>query len=106
MRRVVVAADAKSTLALLSELRGAIRMHARGDRGGMRLEHDNVGPVGIDRTTFDVDLDADVGLAQAFPGDGTTVTAVGYRWGFPSPSRFAQHYRDAYGVPPSDTLHS
>jgi AraC-like DNA-binding protein len=45
-------------------------------------------------------------LAQAFPGDGTTVTAVGYRWGFPSPSRFAQHYRDAYGVPPSGTLHS
>ena len=43
-------------------------------------------------------------LAQASPGDGTTVTTVSYRWGFPSPSRFAASYRAAYGVPPSDTL--
>ena len=43
-------------------------------------------------------------LAQASPGDGTTVTIVAYRWGFPSSSRFAQHYRAAYGVPPSRTL--
>jgi AraC-like DNA-binding protein len=43
-------------------------------------------------------------LAQASPGDGTTVTAVSYRWGFPSPSRFAATYRAVYGVQPSDTL--
>jgi AraC-like DNA-binding protein len=43
-------------------------------------------------------------LAQASPGDGTTVTTVSYRWGFPSPSRFAAAYRAAYGVSPSDTL--
>jgi len=43
-------------------------------------------------------------LAQASPGDGTTVSTVAYRWGFPSPSRFAAAYRGAYGVPPSDTL--
>jgi len=43
-------------------------------------------------------------LAQASRGDGTTVTTVSYRWGFPSPSRFAASYRAAYGVPPSDTL--
>jgi transcriptional regulator GlxA family with amidase domain len=43
-------------------------------------------------------------LAQASPGDGTTVTSVGYRWGFSSPSRLAQHYRAAYGTTPSDTL--
>ncbi|HEX5249066.1 MAG TPA: AraC family transcriptional regulator [Gaiellales bacterium] len=36
--------------------------------------------------------------------DGLTVTDVAYRWGFASPSRFAQHYRDAYGTKPSDTL--
>lgn len=43
-------------------------------------------------------------LAQANPDDGTTVTSVAYRWGFPSPSHFAQHYRTTYGVPPSHTL--
>jgi AraC-like DNA-binding protein len=34
-----------------------------------------------------------------------TVTAVAYRWGFPSTSRLAAQYRLAYGVPPSRTLH-
>jgi len=43
-------------------------------------------------------------LARARPGDGITVTAVSYRWGFSSPSRFAAEYRDAYGALPSDTL--
>jgi len=35
-----------------------------------------------------------------------SVTAVAYRWGFPSPSRFAARYRQAYGVLPSHTLHN
>jgi AraC-like DNA-binding protein len=34
----------------------------------------------------------------------TTVTAVAYRWGFASPSRFAASYRHAYGLSPSRTL--
>ena len=34
-----------------------------------------------------------------------TVTGVAYRWGFPSPTRFAAYYREAYGVQPSHTLH-
>ena len=33
-----------------------------------------------------------------------SVSAVAYRWGFPSPSRFAAAYRRAYGVPPSQSL--
>jgi AraC-like DNA-binding protein len=33
-----------------------------------------------------------------------TVTAVAYRWGFPSTSRFTEQYRSAYGVLPSHTL--
>lgn len=33
-----------------------------------------------------------------------SVTAVAYRWGFSSQSRFATLYRQAYGVPPSKTL--
>lgn len=43
-------------------------------------------------------------LAAASPGEGTTVTTVSYRWGFASPGRFAEAYRAAYGVLPSDTL--
>ena len=43
-------------------------------------------------------------LAQASPGDGTTVTTVAYRWGFTSPSRFAATYHATYGVLPSYTL--
>jgi AraC-like DNA-binding protein len=35
-----------------------------------------------------------------------TVTAVAYRWGFSSPSRFAAYYRQAYGAHPSQTLNS
>ena len=35
-----------------------------------------------------------------------SVTAVAYRWGFPSPSRFAACYRQAYGVLPSYSLHN
>ena len=34
----------------------------------------------------------------------TTVTEVACRWGFPSPSRFAAAYQQAYGIPPSRTL--
>ena len=38
--------------------------------------------------------------------ESDSVTAVSYRWGFASPSRFAAYYRAAYGVPPSRTLHA
>ena len=45
-------------------------------------------------------------LCAASPGDGVTVTEIASRWGFASPSRFAAHYRDTYGVLPSYTLRS
>jgi AraC-like DNA-binding protein len=41
---------------------------------------------------------------QVAEPDRDSVTAVAYRWGFSSPSRFATYYRRAYGVPPSHTL--
>ncbi|MBV9208307.1 MAG: helix-turn-helix transcriptional regulator [Actinobacteria bacterium] len=43
-------------------------------------------------------------LRKASPDDGVTVTQIAARWGFASPSRFAQHYQAAYGIPPSRTL--
>ena len=38
------------------------------------------------------------------PRPDTTVTAVAYRWGFPSSSRFATYYQRAYGTTPGLTL--
>ncbi|MEU6847369.1 helix-turn-helix transcriptional regulator [Streptomyces sp. NPDC046716] len=34
-----------------------------------------------------------------------TVTAAAYRCGFANPSHFTAYYRQAYGIPPSHTLH-
>jgi AraC-like DNA-binding protein len=42
-------------------------------------------------------------LQAADPAE-ETVTGVAYRWGFASPSRFTAHYRDTYGIRPSQTL--
>ena len=43
---------------------------------------------------------------QAADPHRDSVTAVAYRWGFSSPSRFATYYRRVYGVQPSHTLRS
>ena len=37
-------------------------------------------------------------------GDGITVAAVAFEWGWASPSKFAAAYRRRYGQPPSHTL--
>ena len=42
--------------------------------------------------------DGSAGLGQ------DTVTAVAYRWGFSSASRFSAYYRNTYGVSPRQTL--
>jgi AraC-like DNA-binding protein len=42
-------------------------------------------------------------LIAGNPAD-LTVTEVAYRWGFSSPSRFAERYRMAFGVSPRETL--
>ncbi len=43
-------------------------------------------------------------LLAASPGSELTVTEVAYRWGFSSPSRFAERYRAEFGHPPSEML--
>jgi AraC-like DNA-binding protein len=43
-------------------------------------------------------------LLASFPEDGLTITQVAYRWGFSSPSRFAERYRAEFGHPPSEML--
>ena len=44
-------------------------------------------------------------LRNAASGEGLTVTTVAFRWGFASPSSFAEQYRTVYGELPSSTLH-
>ncbi|MEV6757257.1 helix-turn-helix transcriptional regulator [Streptomyces sp. NPDC051214] len=41
---------------------------------------------------------------QAATPDTSTVTQIAARWGFAHTSRFAGHYRDAFGQPPAMTL--
>ncbi len=68
----------------------------------VRQRHLGTSPMGYLRR---VRLDhAHQDLTRSSPGDGLTVTAVAYRWGFRSSSRFAAAYRRAYGVAPSYTL--
>jgi AraC-like DNA-binding protein len=43
-------------------------------------------------------------LRAADPADGTTVAAVGRRWGWANRARFAAAYRQRFGVPPGRTL--
>jgi AraC-like DNA-binding protein len=65
----------------------------------------------------DTTLPADLTFTNDGHGDGyvidtllaadparDTVTAIAYRWGFASPSRFAVYYRTAYGILPSHAL--
>jgi AraC-like DNA-binding protein len=78
-RRVLVAADTESTLALLSRLRGEVWVRHRGGRGGMRLDQVEIGPVTMDRGTFDADLDIDVGPVGKLVFGQVSGGAVGYR---------------------------
>ncbi|MFI7741565.1 helix-turn-helix transcriptional regulator [Kocuria rhizosphaericola] len=44
-------------------------------------------------------------LREADPRAGNTVKEIASRWGFTHAGRFAQYYRQAFGVPPHHTLH-
>jgi AraC-like DNA-binding protein len=45
-------------------------------------------------------------LQAADPTSGATVTGIAHRWGFADLSRFGAYYREAFGRPPSHTLHT
>ena len=80
-RRVVVTADTESTLALLSGLRGDVWVRIRGGCGGMRLDQVGIGPVTMDRGSFDTDLDIDVGPISQLVFGQVSGGAVGFRTG-------------------------
>ena len=80
-RRVIVAADTESTLALLSGLRGEVSVRIRGGRGGMRVDQVGMGPVTLDQGIFDTDLDIDVGPVGKLVFGQVTGGAVGHKTG-------------------------
>jgi len=63
-------------------------------------------PDTLRRAVAFIDEHAHTGITSADIADPatTTITAVAYRWGFPSASRFTVYYRQAYGIQPSTTL--
>ena len=77
-RRVLVATDTESTLALLSGLRGEVSVRIRAGRGGMRVDQIGIGPVTMDRGTFDTHLDLDVGPVGKLVFGQVSGGAVGY----------------------------
>jgi AraC-like DNA-binding protein len=85
---------------------GAIAAAAHVSRRAVQLafrRHLNTTPTAyLRRVRLDL---ANRELLAASDGDGLTVTDVAYRWGFSSPSRFAERYRAAFGLSPSETLH-
>lgn len=78
-RRVVVTTDTESTLALLSGLRGDVWVRIRAGCGGMRLDQVGIGPVTMDRGTFDTDMDIDVGPIGKLVFGQVSGGAVGHR---------------------------
>jgi AraC-like DNA-binding protein len=80
-RRVLVATDTESTLALLSGLRGEVWVRIRGGGGGMRVDQVGIGPVTLDQGSFDTDLDIDVGPVGKLVFGQVSGGAVGYRTG-------------------------
>lgn len=78
-RRVLVTTDTESTLALLSGLRGEVWVRLRGGCGGMRLDQVGIGPVTLDRGSFDTHLDLDVGPLGKLVFGQVSDGALGYK---------------------------
>jgi AraC-like DNA-binding protein len=84
----------------LTDVAGAARVTPRALQAAFR-QHYGTTPMGYLRR---VRLDGAHRDLQAAGPERESVTAIAYRWGFSSPSRFAAYYRDAYGVLPSRTV--
>lgn len=81
MSSVVETTDVGSTLALLADARGVVRIRPRGGQAGLRLAHDRIGAVGLDHVTFNMDFDVDVGPVDLLIVGQVNAGAVGFRAG-------------------------
>jgi AraC-like DNA-binding protein len=101
VRRAVsfIEANARRDITL-ADIAAAAHVSARAVQLAFR-RHLNTTPMAYLRR---VRLDHARRQLQAADPARQTVTAVAYRWGFSSASRFTAYYQDAYGVLPSRTL--
>ena len=102
LRRAVAFIDASAGLDIgIADIAAAAGMSRRAVQLAFRRHLDTTPTDYLRRVRLD---SAHLELLDAAPGSGVTVTEVAYHWGFSSPSRFAERYRAAYGVSPSETL--
>jgi AraC-like DNA-binding protein len=102
LRRAVAFIDASADLDIgIGDIAAAAGMSRRAIQLAFRRHLDTTPTAYLRRVRLD---GAHRELLGALPDSGVTVTEVAYRWGFSSPSRFAERYRAAYGVSPSESL--
>lgn len=81
MGLIVETEDLNSTLALLADLRGVVQIRSFGEQVGARIARHAIGPIGVDRTTFLMDLDADVGPSALLVFGRVISGTIGFRTG-------------------------
>lgn len=103
LRRAVAFIDAHADEPLtLTDIAAAARVGPRELRQAFRRHHDTTPMSYVRRVRLE---HAHQDLLAADPLGGDTVAAIAHRWGCASLTRFARHYRDAYGHAPRQTLH-
>jgi len=102
LRRAVAFIDSSADLDIgIADIAAAAGMSRRAVQLAFRRHLDTTPTDYLRRVRLD---GAHRELLGASGGDRLTVTEVAYRWGFSSPSRFAERYRAAFGRSPSETL--
>jgi AraC-like DNA-binding protein len=102
LRRAVAFIEASAELDIgIADIAAAAGMSRRAVQLAFRRHLDTTPTAYLRRVRLD---GAHRELLDARADAGLTVTDVAYRWGFSSPSRFAERYRAAYGVSPSESL--
>jgi AraC-like DNA-binding protein len=85
----------------IADIAAATRVSRRAVQLAFRRHLDTTPTAYLRRVRLD---EAHRELSAAAPDGKLTVTEVAYRWGFASPSRFAERYRATFGRAPSETL--
>jgi AraC-like DNA-binding protein len=102
LRRAVAFIDASAELDIgIADIAAAAGVSRRATQLAFRRHLDTTPTAYLRKVRLD---GAHRELLGAQPHGEVTVTEVAYRWGFSSPSRFAERYRAEYGVPPSHSL--
>lgn len=101
VRRAVAYIESNADLDIdIGDIAAAAEVSRRAIQLAFRRHLDTTPTAYLRRVRLDL---AHAELIAGSPAD-LTVTEVAYRWGFSSPSRFAERYRIAFGTSPSETL--